>query len=220
MKRSLIVALCLSMLLISCTKDDTNNTKDIINNNIEVTEENTSIDNSNTEEVKDENNNQKVEVSDNNSEDNNTKDTSTADNKTQEYKVFYYNGTLDKLYYTTPTITGDIKADPYILGNMLKQKISVDILTPGDNLEINSITENSDSITIDLSSKIYNMLSKMGGSSESGLLDSIAFTYGYNYGVDKVAITVDGEPYMGGHVILELGDYITVDLSRTEHLED
>lgn len=218
MKKCLIIGLCMSMLLIGCTKSNTDKTKDTVSSNTEDITNSDSI-KENTEEVTDENINQEGQITDNNSENTNVKDNNSESNQNQEYRVFYYNGNLDKIYYTTPSITGDIKSDTSILENMLKQEVATDILYLDDSLKVNSVVEHGDYISIDLSSSIYNMLSRVGGSSELGLLHSIAYTYGYNYGVNKVTITVDNNPYMGGHVILEEGDHITINLDNAEHIE-
>lgn len=209
MKKCLIIGLCMSMLLVGCTKSNMDKTKDAVSSNIEDITKSDSIK---------ENTNQEEKFAGNNSENTNKKDNNSESNKNQEYRVFYYNGVLDKIYYTTPSITGDIKSDTSILENMLKQEVASDLLYLDDSLKVNSVVEHGDYISVDLSSSIYNMLSRFGGSSELGLLHSIAYTYGYNYGVNKVSITVDNKPYMGGHVILEEGDYITINLDKVEHV--
>lgn len=218
MKKCLIIGLCMSMLLVGCTKSNMDKTKDAVSSNIEDITKSDSI-KENTEKGIEKNTNQEEKFAGNNSGNTNKKDNNSESNKNQEYRVFYYNGVLDKIYYTTPSITGDIKSDTSILENMLKQEVASDLLYLDDSLKVNSVVEHGDYISVDLSSSIYNMLSRFGGSSELGLLHSIAYTYGYNYGVNKVAITVDNKPYMGGHVILEEGDYITINLDKVEHVK-
>lgn len=215
MKKCLLIGLCMSMLLVGCTKSNTAKTKDAVSSNTGDIANSDSI-KENVEEGIDKNTNQEGKITDNNSGNTNKTGDNTESNKNHEYRVFYYNGVLDKIYYTTPNITGDIKSDISILENMLKQEVATDLLYLDDSLKVNNVVEHGDYISIDLSSSIYNMLSRFGGSSELGLLHSIAYTYGYNYGVNKVTITVDNKPYMGGHVILEEGDYITINLDNVE----
>lgn len=215
MKKCLLIGLGMSMLLVVCTKSNTDKTKDVVSSNTGDIANSDSI-KENAEEGIDKNTNQEGKFTGNNSANTNKTANNTESNKNHEYRIFYYNGVLDKIYYTTPNITGDIKSDISILENMLKQEVATDLLYLDDSLKVNSVVEHGDYISIDLSSSIYNMLSRVRGSSELGLLHSIAYTYGYNYGVSKVTITVDNKPYMGGHVILEEGDYITINLDNVE----
>ena len=156
MKKCLLIGLCMSMLLVGCTKSNTDKTKDVVSSNTGDIANSDSI-KENAEEGIDKNTNQEGKFTGNNSANTNKTANNTESNKNHEYRVFYYNGVLDKIYYTTPNITGDIKSDISILENMLKQEVATDLLYLDDSLKVNSVVEHGDYISIDLSSSIYNM---------------------------------------------------------------
>lgn len=59
----------------------------------------------------------------------------------------------------------------------------------------------------------------LGTSSECALIDSIVYTYGYNYHVSKVALYVNGEAYVDPRGEMP-GGYFTVDITGIEEFDN
>lgn len=143
-------------------------------------------------------------------------------NKVEEKncRLFYYTAVDDKIYYvdTTMQVTG--KAIVKGLTNALKSSPNDTFFKLGEDVDVTT-AENKDGIlTVDLNAAYYNILSKVGSGSEAGVLRSLAYTYGYYYGVGKVIIKVDGKNYSGSHIAYEDGEYITVDTSEITKLNN
>ena len=86
------------------------------------------------------------------------------------------------------------------------------LLTEG--VEINYMYLGHDGIVhVDFSSELVNEMNA-GSGTEGLLLQSIANTIGGYYGVQEIALTVDGGSYESGHILLEEGDTLTVDHSN------
>jgi len=65
-----------------------------------------------------------------------------------------------------------------------------------------------EAVIIDLSDNFVAELNA-GSGLESLIIQSIVNTVGFNFGVDKVVITLDGKHYESGHFLLEEGDYFS-----------
>lgn len=80
-----------------------------------------------------------------------------------------------------------------------------------DGTEINYLFLNDEDIVeVDLSSEyITNM--NTGSSGESFYLTGLGNTLSQYYGVEKVLLTIDGENYEGGHILLRDGEYLIYD---------
>ena len=131
---------------------------------------------------------------------------------TQELKGFYYDCDKDDYFYIDKTIEVTDNALLNALTTALKSADSNELMILNEDVYVKSgkLDRENNLITVDLSPSYYNILRRVGSSSESGMLHSMAYTYGYNYGVDKVIITIDGKPYNGSHILLEENESIPV----------
>ena len=87
-------------------------------------------------------------------------------------------------------------------------------LALSDKVEITSAKVENGVLKVEFSSD-YTLDETLGSSTEDGLLNSLINTYGYNLGVDKVAIYFGNELYTGVKGELEPG-YFKVDFSSAE----
>lgn len=94
-----------------------------------------------------------------------------------------------------------------IVENLLKTSSSsgaVGAFTPGT--VINSLYLNDDGMVyLDLNKKFVEEMNA-GSGFESTILQSVANTIGRYYGVNKVYITIDNNPYESGHILKEKGE--------------
>ncbi|HWQ42407.1 MAG TPA: GerMN domain-containing protein, partial [Desulfosporosinus sp.] len=74
------------------------------------------------------------------------------------------------------------------------------------------------SVYIDFSKELLSEMNA-GSGYESLILQSITNTIGTYYGVDKVSITIEGNPYVSGHVAMKKGELFTVDLTNSVELK-
>lgn len=78
------------------------------------------------------------------------------------------------------------------------------------NTQINSLYLNQDGMVyLDLN-KAFVTEMNAGSGYESMILQSTAATFGSYYGVGKVLLTIDGGLYESGHILLQKGEYLTV----------
>ncbi len=77
---------------------------------------------------------------------------------------------------------------------------------------INSITfdMNTGVATIDFSEEFITQMNA-GTSLESMILTSVGDALGTYFQTDKVSITIDGGPYESGHILMNIGEYLTFD---------
>ncbi|MGH4051718.1 MAG: GerMN domain-containing protein [Clostridium sp.] len=57
-----------------------------------------------------------------------------------------------------------------------------------------------------------------GAGYEVQVLQCITNTLGRYYNVKKVYITIEGNPYYSGHILMKKGEFFTVDLSSSSKL--
>lgn len=89
----------------------------------------------------------------------------------------------------------------------------------GPNVKINSLYLNKDNMVyIDFSKELVSEMNA-GSGYESMILQSITNTIGTYYGVAKVYITVEGQPYVSGHIMLEKGKAFEVKLENSVELK-
>ena len=90
----------------------------------------------------------------------------------------------------------------------------------GDSLSVRTakLDKVNNTLTVDLSKSYYNILTKVGSGSESAALKTLALTYAYNYGIDKVIILVNGKPYSGSHISLEANECININVNNIKPL--
>lgn len=152
-----------------------------------------------------------------NTENNNKTDTVK---KTMNSRIYYYNCTDDVFYYINKPIEVIDGALVTSLTNELKNPPNQNLFSFGDDLSIRSakLDKENNTLTVDLSKSYYNLLSKVGSGGESAALKSLALTYGYNYGIDKVIILVNGKPYSGSHIILEINECININVDNIKPL--
>lgn len=123
---------------------------------------------------------------------------------------FYYPNIDDGIYFKSKEIsfqTNDItkKAieDAYKL--TLNEKTGKVF---SENTQINSLYLNDDGMAyIDLNKSFVNEMNA-GAGYEAMILQSIANTIGDYYGTDKVILTIEGQPYASGHIVVEKGEYL------------
>ena len=75
------------------------------------------------------------------------------------------------------------------------------------NTVINSVGLNTSDgkVYVDFSQQFVTEMNA-GTTKETGVLRSVTDTLGYYYGVDKVIITIDGQPYSSGHILMDKGE--------------
>lgn len=130
----------------------------------------------------------------------------------QTIPFYYPNINDDRLYYKSKEIqfhTNDITRK--VLEQAYKENIpdSVNaVLTK--NTKINSLYLNQDNhLYIDLNQAFLTEVIA-GSGVESMILQSIVNTFGHYYGVEKVYLTIDHEPYSSGHISMNKGEFFKV----------
>lgn len=90
----------------------------------------------------------------------------------------------------------------------------------GENVKLKSFSFNPEEevVVVDLSKNFIAEMN-LGSGYESLLIQSIVNTVGFNFGVDKVVITLDGALYESGHFQLVEGDYFEVNYENEVPLE-
>lgn len=83
------------------------------------------------------------------------------------------------------------------------------------NTKINNLyfDEEENSVHLDLS-KEFTTEMNAGAGIEGLILQSVANTLGTYYGVQNIFLTIDGEPYESGHILLNEGEPLTTDYSN------
>jgi len=117
---------------------------------------------------------------------------------------FYYPNAMDEriflyrkeIQFTTNDIPRNLIIDAY----KELPKEAAPVLTP--NTKVNYLYLNEDGMVyVDLSRDFMNEMNA-GAGYESLILQSLANTFGDYYGTDKVMLTIDGETYESGHIML------------------
>ncbi|MGI5891533.1 MAG: GerMN domain-containing protein [Bacillota bacterium] len=140
----------------------------------------------------------------------------------QQINFYYPNIEDGKFYFIAKNISFHTNDDTKtILAEAYKD------LPAGDNLGqvftsktvINSLTRNQEGIVrIDLN-KAFIKDMNAGALYEQMILQSIANTFGQYYNVEKVILTIDGQPYQSGHISMQEGQYLTVDCTNLMQIE-
>lgn len=108
-----------------------------------------------------------------------------------------------------------------ILENIFKNPPSEELLPSiSEETNVNEIKldRNSWTLKVDFSSELLEDMNA-GSSFEIEILKSIVNTLGRFYDVDKVYITVKGEPYESGHFSIKEGEYFEVNTKDIEELK-
>ncbi len=139
----------------------------------------------------------------------------------QNIKFYYPNVFEDKIYFTNKQIsfnTNDITK--IIIENAFKdltnEKFGKVLST---NAKIKSLYLNKDNkVYIDFTKELISEMNA-GSGYESMILQSITNTLGQYYGVDKVYLTVEGSEYSSGHILMNKGEFFTVNLQNCFELK-
>lgn len=139
----------------------------------------------------------------------------------QTVKFYFPNTNVDKLYYVNKELsfrTNDITK--IILENAFKELPKGDVAKVlGPNVKIKSLYLNQDNrVYIDFTKEFLNEMNA-GSSYENLILQSITNTIGTYYGVDKVSITIEGNPYVSGHIAMNKGEFFPVNLTNCVELK-
>ena len=131
----------------------------------------------------------------------------------QTVRFYYPNADSNKLGYIDKEVglyTNDITRD--VLANAYKEAPPEPlgrVFSPGT--KIKSLYLNKDGMVyIDLNEAFAQEMNA-GAAYEQSILQSIANTFGRYYGVMRVMLTVEGQPYVSGHIAMRPGEYLTVD---------
>lgn len=139
----------------------------------------------------------------------------------QTVRFYYPNSNVDKLNFVNKQLsfkTNDITR--IIFENAYKDLPKGDaVKVLGSNVRIKSMYLNIDNRAyIDFSKELLSDMNA-GSSYESLILQSITNTVGAYYGVDKVYLTVEGNPYVSGHIEMKKGEFFTVNLTNSVELK-
>ena len=140
---------------------------------------------------------------------------------TQTVRFYYPNSNVDKLYFVNKQLsfnTNDITK--IIFENAFKDLPKGDVAKVlGPNVKIKSLYLNKDNRAyIDFTKEFLSEMNA-GSSYESLILQSITNTIGTYYGVDKVYLTIEDNPYVSGHIAMKKGEFFTVNLSNSVELK-
>jgi len=136
---------------------------------------------------------------------------------TQAIRFYYPNINDDTIYYVTKNVsfsTNDItrtkleaeyKTVPANLGKVLTTNAKIKSLYLGSN----------DTLYVDFSKQLVTEMNA-GSGYESMILQSITNTLGGYYGVNKVYLTVEENPYSSGHIYMQKGETFKTDFSKTK----
>lgn len=146
----------------------------------------------------------------------NNNDTSET-NKTVEKncRIFYYDFANDKMVYVNKNVEVVGGALVKALTNSLKDNSNNnDFITLNSETNVTSAKLDRDNDILEVYfDDSLNKSMNLGTNNQCELVDSIVYTYGYNYDVSKVAIYVNGETYIDPRGEMP-GGYFTVDTSR------
>ena len=146
---------------------------------------------------------------------NNTPPPSQATGTTEkDYRIFYYDFPNERMVYIDKKVKVTDGAVVNALTNELKNNNNNDglfTLDPGTAVTSAKLDRDNDVLKVYFNESLNNSMN-LGTKSQCELVNSIVYTYGYNYGVSKVAIYVNGEPFIDPRGSKPDG-YYTVDTS-------
>lgn len=105
-----------------------------------------------------------------------------------------------------------------VIGKTVKDLSVYEIFSPNTKINELYFSQEDNSVHLDLSKEFVTEMNA-GSGFEGMILTSIANTLGTYYGVQNIYLTIDGEPYESGHILLEEGEPITVDYSNIKTQE-
>lgn len=139
-----------------------------------------------------------------------------------DIRFYYPSNNNDKIYYVEKEVEFETnKKIEEIFEYNLKNPDN-DVLFPpiSRNTTINSIKldRGNEIIRVDFSEELISEMNA-GSSMEIEMLKSLVNTFGNYYRVDKVYISIEGEPYSSGHFILGEDEFFSVDYTNTEEFD-
>lgn len=128
------------------------------------------------------------------------------DVKVEEKEITYYvpNDNVDGLKKITlkGNLTENIENPQFLIDKFIEEGFIA------KGTKVNKFKQVSEDVyNLDLSSEFYEL--NFGSSAEALLLDSIANSFIEKFDIEKLKLTVDGDNYTSGHIILEDNDYLT-----------
>lgn len=135
----------------------------------------------------------------------------------QNVRFYYPTGIDMKLYYVEKKLsfkTNDITKMTFEKLFKESPKEGMGELI-GPSVKIKSLYLNKDVVYVDFSKELASEMNA-GTSYEFSILQGITNTIGQYYNFDKVYITIEGEPYSSGHILMKKGETFTVDLKNSE----
>lgn len=145
---------------------------------------------------------------------NNTPPPQATGTTEKDYRIFYYDFPNEKMVYIDKKVKVTDGAVVNALTNELKNNNNNDglfTLDPGTAVTSAKLDRDNDVLKVYFNESLNNSMN-LGTKSQCELVNSIVYTYGYNYGVSKVAIYVNGEPFIDPRGSKPDG-YYTVDTS-------
>lgn len=151
----------------------------------------------------------------------NKEDESTESIKEENAKIFYYDVVTDKVVYINKVIKFEDNEIATALVNELKTAPN-DEISPSISKDINlnsaNVNKATSTITLDFSSDFVSA-QNLGSGSESSTINAICNTFGSYFNVDNVIITLDGQPYSSGHILMAEGEAFKVNLDNSIELK-
>lgn len=138
----------------------------------------------------------------------------------EEIRLYVYNAETGDSMYTMKNVTITDGALVSAVVNALKDDSSKKFTALDSSIEVKSakLEKDKDLLTVDFGGKFLNDMN-LGGGVESGMLQSLVNSLGYNFGVSKVCITVNGKGYSSGHISHKADEPFNVDYSNTAFME-
>lgn len=141
--------------------------------------------------------------------------------KEKEVRIYFFDAAKLQLVYTDKKIKVVDNALCTALTKELQEGLNnEDLLTLPKEVGVKSANLDKESgiLSVNLSKDYVNLMT-LGTATEGGMLSAVVNTYGYNYGVDKVALYFDGKLYTG--LVGELPEgYWTVNYDDALKLEN
>jgi spore germination protein GerM len=138
----------------------------------------------------------------------------------QTVKFYYPSADEGKLYF----INKELSFNTNDITKIILEKAFKDLpkgnlgKVLGPNAKIKSLYLNKDNVVyVDFTKELLSEMNA-GSGYEGMILQSITNTLGVYYGVDKVYITVEGDPYASGHYAMKKGEFFKVDVKNSVEL--
>ena len=144
-----------------------------------------------------------------------TDDGSNSTVTKKNVRLYMYDATSDKLNYVDTSIDITDGAIVTAIINALKESRGNDYYALDSRIQVTSanLDKDKDILSVNFGETFINNLG-FGSGVENNILQCVVNSLGYNLGVSKVYITVNGEEYASGHIMLEKGSAFNVDYSN------